>query len=99
MLFHTLAVTARKAYISELDFCVNKLKGPVVARAKIDDEGVATARAIIANPVYEAPRDKWRNVIKCSGCPSTLSPAPSLPPVVRARDLMQIQMARFFTAV
>lgn len=100
VLFHTVAVAARKAYISERDFRVNKFKRPAVTRAEIDDEGVATARAIIANLMYEAPRDKWRNLIKCSSCSSTSFSLPlSLPIVVAARELMQIQMARFSIVV
>ena len=54
-----IAEAAQKAYISKQDFRVNKFKRPTVAQAKINDKSVATARAIIANPVYEVPRDKW----------------------------------------
>jgi len=53
------AEAAQKAYISKQDFRVNKFTKPTVAWAKINDESVTTARAIIANPVYEALRDKW----------------------------------------
>lgn len=79
------AVAARKACISEQDFHVNTFKRPAVAQAKIDDKGAAGA--IIVNPVYEAPRDKWQNVIKCSSCSSSLSLSVSRP-LVRARNLM-----------
>jgi len=48
-------------------------------RAKIDDEGVATVRAIIANPECEVPGDKWRDVIKRTSCSSYLFFSPPLP--------------------